>query len=113
MEGTKPYKFTGFGAMEVTKPYKFIGFGAMEVTKPYKFIGFGSLWGPPLGSCLPPDRPRYCCMFVWPWCPRLPNSHVAKHGLMPCIAPLTPFVVFQKVNHRCKARGKVRTAIFT
>ncbi len=34
--GTEPYKFIGFGAMEVTKPYKFIGFGAMEVTKPYK-----------------------------------------------------------------------------
>ncbi len=30
MEGTKPYKFIGFGAMEGTKPYKFIGFGAME-----------------------------------------------------------------------------------
>jgi hypothetical protein len=35
---TKPYKFIGFGAMDVTKPYKFIGFGAMDVTKPYKFI---------------------------------------------------------------------------
>ena len=39
---TKPYKFIGFGAMDVTKPYKFIGFGAMAVTKPYKFIGFRS-----------------------------------------------------------------------
>ncbi len=29
-EGLKPYKFIGFGAMDVTKPYKFIGFGAME-----------------------------------------------------------------------------------
>ncbi len=28
MEVTKPYKFTGFGAMEVTNAYKFIGFGA-------------------------------------------------------------------------------------
>ncbi len=27
---TKPYKFIGFGAMEVTKPYKFKGCGAME-----------------------------------------------------------------------------------
>ncbi len=35
---TKPYKFIGFGAMNVTKPYKFIGFGAMDVTKPYKSI---------------------------------------------------------------------------
>jgi hypothetical protein len=57
---TKPYKFIGFGAMEVTKPYKSTGFGAMEVTKPYKIIGFGAkpikpsqnyaslvrLWGP-------------------------------------------------------------------
>ncbi len=41
--GTKPYKFIGFGAMEVTKPHKFIGFGAMEVTKPYQFIGFGAM----------------------------------------------------------------------
>jgi hypothetical protein len=32
MDVTKPYKFTGFGAMDVTKPYKFIGFGAMYVT---------------------------------------------------------------------------------
>ncbi len=40
---SKPYKFIGFGAMEVTKPYKFIGFGAMEVTKPYEFIGFGAV----------------------------------------------------------------------
>ncbi len=30
---TKPYKFIGFGAMDVTKPYKFIRFGAMDVTK--------------------------------------------------------------------------------
>jgi hypothetical protein len=28
---TKPYKFMGFGAMDVTKPYKFIGFGTMDV----------------------------------------------------------------------------------
>ncbi len=40
-----PYKFMGFGAMDVTKPYKFIGFGAMDVTKPYKFIGFGAMDG--------------------------------------------------------------------
>ncbi len=48
---TKPYKFIGFGAMDVTKPYnfgamavtkphQFTGFGAMAVTKPYKFVGF-------------------------------------------------------------------------
>ncbi len=30
MDGTKPYEFIRFGAMEVTKPYEFIGFGAME-----------------------------------------------------------------------------------
>ncbi len=58
MEVTKPYEFIGFGAMEVTKPYEFIGVGAMEVTKPYKFIGFGAMevpkpiWSPP-GSILP------------------------------------------------------------
>ncbi len=27
----------------VTKPYKFIGFGAMDVTKPSEFIRFGAL----------------------------------------------------------------------
>ncbi len=32
--------------MGVTKPYKFIGFGAMDVPKPYKFIGFGDIHGP-------------------------------------------------------------------
>ena len=45
---TKPYKFIGFGAMDVTKPwamdvtkpYKFIRFGAMDVTKPYELIGY-------------------------------------------------------------------------
>ncbi len=37
----KPYKFIGFGAMDVKKPHKFIGFGAMDVTNPYKFVGFG------------------------------------------------------------------------
>jgi hypothetical protein len=40
---TKPYKFIGFGAMDVTTPYKFIRFGAMDVTKPYKFIRFGAM----------------------------------------------------------------------
>ncbi len=43
---TKPYKFIGFGAMEVTKPYKFIGFGDIHNPKPYKFIGFGCIHGP-------------------------------------------------------------------
>jgi hypothetical protein len=55
---TKPYKFTGFGAMEVTKPYIFIGFGAMEVTKPYKFIGFGAMEG---DSCDPLARKKVGC----------------------------------------------------
>ena len=34
----------------ITNPYKFIGFGAMDVTKPYKFIGFGAMgsWDPPM-----------------------------------------------------------------
>ena len=31
--------------MVVTKPYKFIGFGAMDVTKPYEFIGFRFIGG--------------------------------------------------------------------
>jgi hypothetical protein len=43
MDGTKPYKSIGFGAMDVPKPYKFIGFGTMDVTKPYKFMGFGNI----------------------------------------------------------------------
>ena len=42
MDGTKPYKFIGFGAMDVTKPYKFIGFGAMDVIKPYEIH---RVWG--------------------------------------------------------------------
>ncbi len=50
MDVTKPYKSIGFAAKDVTKPYKFIGFGAMDVTKPYKFIGFGPL---------PPQCPGY------------------------------------------------------
>ncbi len=46
---TKPYKFIGFGAMDVTNPREFIGFGAMDVTKPYEFIGFGApAKGPPI-----------------------------------------------------------------
>jgi hypothetical protein len=43
MDVTKSYKFIGFGAMDVTKSCKFIGFGAVDVTKPYKFIGFGAV----------------------------------------------------------------------
>ena len=39
---TKPYKFIGFGAMDVTKPFEFIGFGAMDVTKP---LSIYRLWG--------------------------------------------------------------------
>ncbi len=39
---SEPYKFIGFGAMEVTKPYKFIWFGDIDGTKPYEFIRF--LW---------------------------------------------------------------------
>jgi hypothetical protein len=42
-EPTKPYKFIGFGAIDITKPYKLIRFGARDVTKPYKFIGFGAM----------------------------------------------------------------------
>ncbi len=32
MDVTKPYEFTGVGAMDVTKPYEFIGLGAMVTT---------------------------------------------------------------------------------
>ncbi len=49
---TKPYRFIGFGALDVTKPYNFIGFGATGVTKPYEFIGFGR--GPPITARGPP-----------------------------------------------------------
>jgi hypothetical protein len=37
MDVTKPYEFTGFGAMDVTKPYGFIGFGAMDATSTADF----------------------------------------------------------------------------
>ena len=43
MNGTKPYNFIGFGAMDVTKPYAYIGFGAMDVTTPYAFTWFGAM----------------------------------------------------------------------
>jgi hypothetical protein len=39
---SKPYKFIGFGAIDVSKTYKCIGFGAIGVSKPSKFIGFGA-----------------------------------------------------------------------
>ena len=83
-----PYKFIGFGAMEVTKacgvwgvtkPYQFIGFGAMEVTKPCQFIGFGAMEVPYLfvrfgameaSRCLPepagPGRPSQPARSVQP-----------------------------------------------
>ncbi len=32
--------------MDVTKPYEFTGSGAMDVTKPYEFIGFGAVRAP-------------------------------------------------------------------
>jgi hypothetical protein len=48
----KPYKFIGFGAMDVTKPYEFISFGAMDGTKPYEFTGFRT----PSIDDLGPDR---------------------------------------------------------
>ncbi len=36
---SKPYEFTGFGAMDVTKPYEFTWFSDIPGRKPYKFIG--------------------------------------------------------------------------
>ncbi len=42
MDGPKPYKFIGFGAMDGPKAYKFTGFGSLHGPKAYKFIGFGS-----------------------------------------------------------------------
>jgi hypothetical protein len=48
IHGSKPYEFPMVSATidpMLRKPYKFIGFGAMDVTKPYKFIGFrGHPW---------------------------------------------------------------------
>ncbi len=41
MDVAKPYRFIGFGAMDVAK--RFIGFRAMDVAKPYEFIGFGAM----------------------------------------------------------------------
>ena len=41
----KPYKFIGFGAINVTKPYEFIRFGDIHGPTPYKLIGFGDIYG--------------------------------------------------------------------
>ncbi len=60
MDGPKPYKFIGFGAMSGTKPYEFIWFGAMDVTKPYEFIGFGAIDGPKPYKCM-----GFLVVFLW------------------------------------------------
>ncbi len=38
-----PYKFIGFGVIDVTKPYKCIWFGDIDAPKPYEFIGSGGM----------------------------------------------------------------------
>ena len=43
VQGSKPYKFIGFGDLHGPKPYEFIGFGDLHGPKPYEFIGFGSV----------------------------------------------------------------------
>ncbi len=43
MDVTKPYEFTGFGAMDVTKPYEFIGLGQLQKSCP---PGHSQLSGP-------------------------------------------------------------------
>ncbi len=71
MDGTKPYKFIGIGAMDGTKPNEFIGFGAMDGTKPYESIGFGAMDGtkaykssrPAKTHLLPVKQPF--CIFVF------------------------------------------------
>ncbi len=40
-DGSKPYKFIGFGDSYGSKPYKFIGLGDSYGPKPYNFTGFG------------------------------------------------------------------------
>ncbi len=34
-----PYKFIGFGGVDVTKPYKGIGFGDIDAPEPFEFTG--------------------------------------------------------------------------
>jgi hypothetical protein len=46
MNGPKPYKFIGFGAVDVTKPCEFIWFGDSHGPKPCKFIGSRVYPGP-------------------------------------------------------------------
>ena len=73
--------------MYVTKPYKFIGFGAMDVTKPYKFIGCGE--GSRSGLlALPPKAARTKnnvslekVWFVWALVPQASKTHWAKNTL--------------------------------
>ncbi len=40
-KAAEPYKFIGFGSIDITKPYKFIWFGDIDAPKPCEFIGFG------------------------------------------------------------------------
>jgi hypothetical protein len=46
-----PYKFIGFGGIDVTKSYKIICFGDIDTPKPYKIIGSGGFCFANTGMC--------------------------------------------------------------
>ncbi len=61
-ESPSPFKFAGFGAMNVAKPYEFIRFGVMDVAKPYIFVDFVTDRRPSLTSRTiagSPEGPKY------------------------------------------------------
>ncbi len=60
MDVTKPYKFTGFGAMDVTKPYKFKGSSAgRQPPNPLSSLGGAPASQTPVeGGCRPQDSPE-------------------------------------------------------
>ncbi len=39
-----PYRFIGFGGIDVTKPYKFMCLGGIDAPKSYEFIGSGGFY---------------------------------------------------------------------
>ncbi len=39
-----PYKFIGFGAIDISKPYKFIWLGDIDSPKAYEFMGSGGFY---------------------------------------------------------------------
>ncbi len=50
-----PYKFIGFGAMDVIKPYKSTWFGDIHGPEAYKFMGPGGVCFADTGSAFGPE----------------------------------------------------------